>query len=119
MLSDVWMGSIRGLEIAWQRFTDVGHRDESAELLKDSDSPESAELVDFSDSLDLSRKKHHKHKKKKKRRRKKKHDVPAPRKGHLALYVEVDDRQLMVRRLSRFFFRTNLQPLHGSATSMQ
>lgn len=95
MLQDVWMASLDGPEIVWDRVLDKVPEDESS-LLEEVEEEEES-LVEEKGIMDLFRKKKHKkRKKKKKRKRKKDRNFPAPRKGHLALYVESEDRQLMV-----------------------
>ena len=97
MLRDVWMAPLTGPEIVWDRIPDKSADDEV--LLAEEGEDEMG--LEEERILDLFRKKEHqkgkkKKKKKKKKERKKDRHFPAPRKGHLALYVETEDRQLMV-----------------------
>ena len=101
MLQDVWMASLDGPEIVWDRVLDKVPEDELS--LVEEVEEEEVSLVEEKGIMDLFRKKKHKkRKKKKKRKRKKDLHFPAPRKGHLALYVESEDRQLMVSLQGQF-----------------
>ena len=87
MLQDVWIGSINGTSITWDRIPDTGLQEEEW-ISEDGGSILEVEDVE---QVEGSKRKH-----KKKRRKKKHHHVPAPRKGHVAIYVETDERHFMV-----------------------
>ncbi len=93
MLQDVWLASLDGPEIIWDRVSDKSPEEEILPIEEEEEV-----VVEETSIMGLFKKKHQKKRKKKKKKRRKKKDrrCPEPRKGHLALYVETGDRQLMV-----------------------
>ena len=99
MLSDVWMAPLESSPLRWHCVLDVGRPGGSLLDLEDGDTELDA---------DLDKKQKHKKRRKKRKKRKKRHDIPAPRKGHLAVYVETQDGQYMVG-----FYAYSLSPNSG------